>query len=217
MLGQWNGEATVERPEPLVMDEFLSELRDTMWDEAVFASGPEPEDAALVRLLRSNPDARWFDVQGTSKVEGAEALIARVLEATADTMASKYGWTPSDWRWGDHHELLFRHLSGSEMLRPLWRGPYEYPGFEATLSPAAGRTATHSASQRVIIDFSTAPPSGYGVYPGGQRGTPLDPYFYDTQIPTYLNFEYFRLRTPASPDRFSKDQVRSRQVFTPGE
>lgn len=217
MLQQWDGEATVERPEPLIMDEFLSLLRQMAWDESVFAGAPTPEDAPLVQLLRSDPDARWFDVQGTEPVEDADALLARVLEATADTMAAEYGWTPAEWRWGDHHQLLFPHLSGSEQLRSLWRGPYEYPGFAATLSPAAGRTATHSASQRVVIDFSTVPPTGYGVYPGGQRGRPLDPYFYDTQIPTYLNFEYFRLRTPSSPDQFSTEQVRSRQVLVPEE
>jgi penicillin amidase len=215
MLQTWNGEAGPDRPEPLVMDEFLSLLRRETWDEPVFATAPDPEDAQLAHLLRTRPEARWFDVQATDVREDASALLTRVLEATADTMAARYGWTPQDWRWGDHHELVVRHLSGSELLRPLWRGPYEYPGFAATLSPGRGRTVTHSASQRVLIDFSTSPPTGYGVYPGGQNGRPLDPYFYDTQLPTYLDFEYFPLRTAAEPGAFPRRQVRSRRTLVP--
>jgi penicillin amidase len=209
MLEEWTGKAAVDRPEPLVFDELLSLLREQMWDEPVFATAPNPEDAILVELLRTDPDARWFDVQATDTTEDASALLAQVLEATADTMATQYGWTPGAWRWGDHHTVRFRHLSGSEMLQPLWRGPYEYPGFAATLSPAGSRTTTHSASQRVIVDFSTTPPTGYGVVPGGQSGRPLDPNFYDTQIPAYLNFEYFRLKTPRMPSELSDDEVRS--------
>ncbi|MEF8795392.1 MAG: penicillin acylase family protein [Salinivenus sp.] len=215
LLQSWNGEAAHERPEPLVMDEFLSLLRRETWDETIFATAPAPEDAQLVHLLRTRPEARWFDVQATDAREDASALLTRVLEATADTMAAQYGWTPRAWRWGDHHELVVQHLSGSELLRPLWRGPYEYPGFAATLSPGRGRTVTHSASQRVLIDFSTTPPTGYGVYPGGQSGRPLDPYFYDTQLPTYLDFEYFPLRTPKAPSSFRDDQIRSRRTLIP--
>jgi len=217
LLRRWDGEASVGRAAPLVMDEFLQVLRREMWDEPVFARGPDPEDAVLVNLLRSDPDARWFDVQATDTTERAPGLLRRVLEVTADTMASAYGWTPDEWRWGDHHKLLVRHLSNSEAFRALGRGPYEYPGFAATLSPGRGRTVTHSASQRVVIDFSTTPPTGLGVYPGGQSGRPLDPYFYDTQIPTYLNFEYFPLQTAPSPSQFPRDDIRGRLTLRPQE
>lgn len=215
MLREWDGEAAIDRPEPLILDEFLSILRRMTWDEEEFQTAPTPEDAPLVELLRTQPDARWFDIQSTEEEEDADALLTHVLEATADTLASTYGWTPTEWRWGDHHKFLFRHLSGSEALRPLWRGPYEAPGFAATLFPGSGRTVTHSASQRVIIDFSSTPPTGYGVYPGGQRGHPFDPYYYDTQIPTYLNFEYFRYETAAKPSAFSDGDVRSTVTLTP--
>jgi len=215
MLRRWDGKASVGRSAPLVMDEFLQVLRREMWDEPVFAKGPDPEDAVLVHVLRSNPDARWFDVQDTDTTERASGLLRRALEVTVDTMASAYGWTPREWRWGDHHKLLIRHLSDSEALRALGRGPYEYPGFASTLSPGRGRTVTHSASQRVIVDFSKTPPTGLGVYPGGQSGRPLDPYFYDTQIPTYLNFEYFPFHTASSPSRFPEKEVRGRLELHP--
>jgi len=215
LLRRWNGEATVDRPEPLVMDEFLRALRRLTWDEPVFAAAPDPEDAVLVHLLRTQPHARWLDVQNTDTTEGARALLARTLESVADTMASRYGWDRSAWRWGDHHTLRVDHLSRIDAFRPLGRGPFEYPGFAATLSPGRGRTVTHSASQRVIIDFSTTPPAGRGIYPGGQSGRPLDPTFYDGQLPAYLNFEYAAFRTPRSPSALADDQVRSTRILEP--
>ncbi len=216
-LQQWDGAATVDRPEPLVMDAFLSVLRTQMWDEPLFSIGPDPSDAVLLDLLRAESDAQWFDVQDTPQREDADAFLRHVLDVTADTMASRYGWAPAEWRWGDQHNIVFRHLSGSEALRPLWRGPHVFPGFEATLSPGRGHTVTHSASQRVIIDFSTRSPTGYGVYPGGQSGRPLDPLFYDTQIPTYLDFAYFPLRTPSSPSAMEQSYVRAKQALVPSE
>jgi len=217
MLRTWDGEATVDRPEPLVFHEFLALLRDQAWDESVFAAGPDPEDAVLVELLRTTPDSRWLDVQATKTTEDATALLRRVLEATADTMASRYGWTPDAWRWGDHHRVQFRHLSGTDQLRALWRGPYDFPGFASTVLQAPGNPVRHTASQRVIVDFSTRPPTGSGVVPGGQRGRPLDPAFYDTQIPTYLEGRYFDLWTPAAPPALAHPKVRSTLELRPAD
>jgi penicillin amidase len=218
MLRRWNGEATLDRSEPLILKTFLDTLRTLAWDEPVFDDAPPPEDAPFVQLLQRRPQSRWFDVQSTPQVEeDGPALLAKALEATAATLTDRYGWNPSAWRWGDHHKVVFRHLSQTAALRPLWRGPFPYPGFAATVSPARGDTATHSASQRLIVDFSTNPPSGIGVVPGGQSGNPLHPQYYDTQIPAYVDFEYFDLRRPSTPADLPDDTVSRRTVLTPDE
>ena len=209
LLQEWTGEARVEQSAPLVMDEFLSALRRFAWDESEFAAAPDPEDAALVDLLRTEPRSRWLDIQATESRETADSLLAYTLEAVADTMAVQYGWTPDRWRWGDHHHLRLNHLTGTDALRPLGRGPFEIPGFAATLWPSRGRTATHSASQRVIVDFSTSPPTGRGVYPGGPSGRPLDPEAYDNQIRAYLDGDYYTYHMPTSPRDLDPPQVRS--------
>jgi penicillin amidase len=215
MLLDWEGEATPDHSAPLVLDTFLEVLRRRRWDEPIFAEGPDPSDAVLHRLLKSRPEARWFDIQDTRTRETAKEVFRDALETTVDSMTSRYGWRPDAWRWGAHHQLVLRHLTQTDALRSLWRGPFEYPGFEATLSPAAGRTVTHSASQRVVVDFGGEVPTGKGVVPGGQRGRPLDPYFYDTQIPSYLNFGYFDLRSPASPAGFDTTARQATQVLRP--
>lgn len=217
LLQRWDGEAAVDRPEPLVMDVFLTTLRRMTWDEPVFNGVPTPEDAPFVALLRTSPNARWFDVQDTPETEDARALLRRALEATAATLEARHGWDRDAWRWGDHHTILFRHLTQVDVFEALGRGPYEYPGFAATVSPARGRTATHSASQRLIVDFSARPPRGYGVIPGGQSGDPLDPNFYDQQLPSYLDFAYYDLLRPAEPEGLPASRTHAKLTLVPGD
>jgi len=209
MLRRWDGAAEVDRREPLVMDVFLRALRRLAWDEAVFATAPDPEDAVLLDLLQNRPSSRWLDIQATDPTEDAAGLLSHTLEAAADTMASRYGWAPTEWRWGDHHVLRVDHISGIESFEALGRGPFEMPGFAATLFPGRGRTVTHSASQRVIIDFSTTPPTGRGIYPGGQSGRPLDPETYDSQLAPYLDGTYYEYQVPAAPAELEASQTRS--------
>ncbi|MFQ5570151.1 MAG: penicillin acylase family protein, partial [Rhodothermales bacterium] len=213
-LAAWSGETTVDRPEPLVLDEFLRSLRGLAWDEPVFDGARRPGETILYRLLLENPSSTWLDVQATGVREDAAGLLRLALEATADTMAATYGGDVESWRWGDHHRIVFRHLTQSPFLRALWRGPYEYPGFASTLSPAGSRMTTHSASWRVIVDFSQTPPVGYGVYPGGQSGHPFSP-FYDSQVASYVQFEYYDLLKPSSQDAIDPSRISSRLSLHP--
>ena len=214
LLTAWTGETSVDRVEPLVLDEWLQTLRALAWDEPAFEGLRRPSESVLYDLLRHQPDASWLDVQATESREDAAGLLRLALEATADTLATRYGWDVEAWRWGDHHKVVFRHLTQTAALRSLWRGPIEYPGFASTLSPAGARTTTHSASWRMVVDFSQSPPVGYGVYPGGQSGNPFS-VFYDLHVPTYLAFDYYDLLKPASPDELDPDRVSSRLTLHP--
>ena len=198
LLARWDGETSVDRPEPLVLDEFLTALRELAWDEPVFDGAILPVETRLYRLLTEAPGDAWLDVRATPEREDAPALLRMALDTTVMRLSGRYGWGVMHWRWGDHHRILFRHLTRSEALRPLWRGPMPYPGFAATLSPAGARTTTHSASWRMIVDFSQDPPRGYGVFPGGAQGNPFGAH-YDDQIDAYVGFRYFPLRRPARP------------------
>lgn len=214
LLSAWSGETTVDRPEPLVLDEWLDILNPLAWDEPAFEGVRPPSEAILYGLLRHEPDAVWLDVQATEPREDAAGLLRLSLEAAADTLTARYGWDVDAWRWGAHHKVVFRHLTQSGALRALWRGPFEHPGFASTLSPAGGRPTTHSASWRMVVDFSQTPPAGFGVYPGGQSGNPFSA-FYDLQVPTYTQFDYYDLLKPASPDELDPDRASSRLTLLP--
>ncbi len=215
LLTGWDGVAALDRPEPLAMDHLLDALHRLTWDEAVFDGEETPTDAVMIALADRDPQSRWFDVVRTEASEDAPAVVGMALNEAADSLRSRYG-SIETWRWGNHHRVIFRHLTRSEQLRPLWRGPMPYPGFDATVSPARGRQATHSASQRLIVDFSSSPPRAFGVVPGGQSGDPLHPRFYDDQLGAYLAFEYYPLHLPLTPDALSDSLVTQRATLRPG-
>lgn len=198
LLCAWDGRASVDRPEPLVLKTFLSVLKRLAWDEPVFEALP-PHEGRLYHLLRTRKTAPWLDVQATEAREDAAGLLRLALDSTAAALARTYGWGTPHWRWGDQPGVIFRHLTRSEALRALWRGPFPWPGFDATLSPGGDRPTTHSASWRVVVDFSQSPPQGYGIYPGGQSGNPFSP-FYDLQLADYMAFRHYPLHKPAHPE-----------------
>ncbi|MEM8487901.1 MAG: penicillin acylase family protein [Bacteroidota bacterium] len=206
MLVNWEGVASVDRAEPLVLELYLENLRTLVWDEPAFDSLRNPMDARLYFLLANEIEGPWLDRQGTETVEGGADVMRSAIEQTVAQLQETYGWDSENWRWGDLHKVVFRHFTRSDALQGLWRGPYAFPGFAETLSPARNLTTTHSASWRMVVDFSTSPPTGYGVYPGGQSGNPFSP-FYDHHLDTYLKFEHFELFRPASPSEMPTDRI----------
>ncbi len=215
MLRDWNGDADLDRFEPLILDEFLHVLEAVTWDEFEDEGTRKPRQPQLYYLLTQEPTSVWLDVQETKlRRETAGDVLAMALAQTADSLEAKYGWDPDQWKWGDNHKVVFRHLTRNASLRSLWRGPYAYPGFASTLSPANSRPTTFSASWRVVMDFSQQPPVAYGVYPGGQSGNPASPY-YDAHIETYLNFQYFNLRKPNTPADLHPEFVSRTETLVP--
>ena len=214
LLTRWEGETTVDRPEPLVLDIYLKNLRRLTWDEPLFQRTRMPNEERLLALMTGQLAGDWADVQSTPAKESAADVMKMALESTVDSLNQGYGWDRTNWRWGKNHHVVFKHFTRSEALKALWRGPYEYPGFASTLSPARDRTTTHSASWRVVVDFSTQPPTGYGVYPGGQSGNPFSP-LYDEHIDHYINFKQYALLKPSTMDEMPRDRIASSLLLSP--
>ncbi|MEL7170681.1 MAG: penicillin acylase family protein, partial [Bacteroidota bacterium] len=171
--------------------------------------------------LIEDPGARWWDIQFTLGLENRDDLLRASLEAAARVLSNRYGPEPGDWTWGEHHAVEFQHLTQSEALRPLWRGPYPHPGFSRSVAPGTGSlrggwtsfTTTHAASWRMVVEFTASGPVGRGVYPGGQSGNPLSTH-YDDAIDVWRSFDYFDLQRPASPESVPEGR---RLTLTPAE
>jgi len=193
VLMNWDGYATVESKGTLALYEYLATLKRLTWDEPLFDGIPLPNEIELSIFLEEG--SKWFDLHETPEIEDAEMIMALALDETGQILQDQYG---DDWTWGRHHKILFRHLTQTDALDILWRGPYSYPGFNQTLGPADGMTVTSSASWRVGVDFSQQPPVGSGIYAGGQSGSPLSDY-YDLQILDYVNYQTYPLHKPQVP------------------
>ncbi len=191
---------------------------------------PKPAESRLFMLLRDRPSLSWFDVVGTPGREDAAGLLREALEAAAhrleavtagrvgSTGASRAGTRPDDvpesMRWGRHRKIEFQHLIGGPALAALGRGPFEYSGYRETLSPASDQISHHSASWRVIVDFSSGEPRGRGIYPGGQRGNPFSR-LYDLHLPAYLAVEYYDLFKPSASGELGEARLRSETFVHP--
>jgi penicillin G amidase len=213
---EWGGYAGIEESGPLAFHYFLASLRRLAWEKPPFRGRRSPSTSVLYQRLADSPEAPWWNVEGTGQTERAPDLLRLALEAASDSLEARAGGDPTGWRWGDRHSLLIRHITRAEPLRPFWRGPFAFPGFEATLSPAGGNPTLATASWRVVVDFAGETPRGWGVYPGGQSGDPLSAR-YDSFIPTFLAFEYFELLRPATPGEIPVERVSSRLSLTPGK
>lgn len=213
-LRNWDGVAEADRPEPLIFHHFLRELRALTWDESVFVGGRMPSEGVLYRLLRDSPESEWFGREGSDEVEIAADILRLAIESAGRRLRARHGEDMSHWRWDDENRVVFRHLTRSEALRSLWRGPFPFSGFAETLSPARGTPVVHSASWRVVLDFSTSPPTARGIYPGGQSGDPISR-LYDSHIENYLAFRYYRLEMAASPEDHTEFDRMVRVNFIP--
>lgn len=226
-LTAWDGDMALDEEAPIALHYLLETLRELTWDEDAFFDvrvGPDgdtldgeirlprPDELRMYDLLDDNPDAAWLDVQATPERETARDLLRMALDTAARELSERYGPAGDDWLWGERHKIRFDHLVGA--LEPLGRGPFSYPGYDETLSPASDTLATHSASWRVVVDLSGDRPRGEGVYPGGQSGNPFSR-FYDLHLQTYLNFDYYELLKPSSPSDLDGEQVLHRAVLRP--
>jgi len=186
-LVAWDRRMTTASHEATLFAALADTLYDLVWDEPVFEDIPRPH---FVRMFaepgRDAPevDAVWFDRVSTPAVETLADLLREAIRRQEPPSESA--------AWGDVHTLQIRHITRSPALRALWRENMPYPGWNETLSPARGMRATHSASWRVVVDFSGGQPRAWGVYPGGQSGNPFSR-LYDAHVDTFVAFDYYAL------------------------
>ena len=124
----------------------------------------------LISLLREAPD------------ELRSQIMADSLDAAIEEVSSLLGNTPSAWRWGDIHQIGFRHpLSDSATrkavfdLEPVGRGG---DGYTPNATRGPGYTQASGASYRHILDLADWDRSVFTSTPG-QSGQPGSPHYSD--------------------------------------
>ncbi len=194
-LLDFDGNMMLESSSARLFTWFLDRFVNSVWDEDVFKGGSTPKEIYILDLIASGNET-WFDVQGTAEVETHRDLLRLALDKTGEKWKED-GY--ADRTLGETQSLIVRHITRSEALKSLWRGPYPFPGYKETLSPAKSNPVYSSASWRVVVDFSTSPPTAKGVYPGGQSGNPLSDH-YDLHMQNYVSFTYYPLSLSDNPD-----------------
>ncbi|MDA1027905.1 MAG: penicillin acylase family protein [Bacteroidetes bacterium] len=199
VLLSFDGEMALSSKEAGLFAAFMKTLIELTWDEQVFSGSNKPKEIRILDLFATK-DEKWFDRVTTPEVETLNDLLRQTLDEEGEKWKND-SFTQREWQ--EERSLVVRHITRSEALKSLWRGPFPFPGYSETLSPAPSNPTYWSASWRVVVDFSTSPPQAWGVYPGGQSGNPFS-MLYDDHLQKYVNFDYYRLKLPASPSEMNQ-------------
>lgn len=188
LLKDWNYRFDKELSAPVLFLEWSDQIYQLLWDELwVYQDSVEilqPSNWRTVEMMNEHLLNVFWDIKATEKTETPQMVVTQAFFKMKETLGEKL--EDKSYTWQQHRGTYIAHLSGS--IKPF--GRYDIPTNGFRLAPnAVSKTA--GPSWRMVVELGDEP-RGYGVYPGGQSGTPSSP-FYDNMIDTWVKNEYFEL------------------------
>ena len=171
LLRGWDGAMQVDRPQPLLFNEWVRAFEASLLRRAGVPAGVAGARYDLVAYSLSPAGAWWC--QGDCGPQLAASLQDAVAALTA-----RHGPAPDAWRWGAEHQAVFAHplLGQVPVLAQLASWSVEQPGDDTTLYRGGTRpdswTSVHGAAYRGVYDLADPDRSLFEVAPG-QSGHPL--------------------------------------------
>ncbi|WP_106588534.1 penicillin acylase family protein [Salsuginibacillus halophilus] len=153
-------------------------------------SGKEGIVDNMIRSAADGEPGAWIAARG-----GLEGLALESLQKAIDEGRDELGASPSDWEWGDFHQVTFEHPLGAvPPLNYLFNpGTQPMDGSPITVQAAGyddeapGEVAT-AAGWRGVMDLNDLSESYHSVAPG-QSGHRFSPW-YDDQIDDWIEGNY---------------------------
>jgi penicillin amidase len=217
LLAQWDRRYTKENERSVLFEYAMQALDSVTWDELA-ASGDTsgrrvftPSSTVLAVLLRQPASPWWDDHRTPDVVEARDQILAASLAAGYRRLVAEHG--PAEgggWRWDKvrhqniWHLLRFKSLSALDI--PVQGGP-------GLINPSSG-AGTHGASWRMVVDLGPVV-RAWGVYPGGQSGNPLSPWYAD-RVAKWANGELDELPFPMDPEALPAERRLRAVVVTGG-
>jgi len=155
----WDAVLSTDSAAALIYEYWIAQL-----PRAVF--GPEAgKDVDLETLLE------------TLETRPQEKALSDSLHAALDEIQRSAGPDLASWRWGDVHQILFRHPLNHQAFN---RGPVARPGDANSVNATSGAAfqQTNGASYRQILDLSDWDRSVMTNVPG-ESGDPESPHYSD--------------------------------------
>lgn len=178
ILKEWNRLYTRDNGGAALFEEVMRELRNFTWDELADADGRRaatPSDAVMLELLHQPRSIWWDDRRTRTVVETRDAILARALAASYDTLAVRYGAPDANgWAWDRFAKVDIRHLLGLPGFSVLG---LVTDGGRGTLNPAPG-SGGFGPSWRLVVELGPQV-RAWDTYPGGQSGNPASPAYED--------------------------------------
>jgi penicillin amidase len=210
MLGEGDRLYTKSNKRAVLFEQCMTQLTRLLWDELRIDSthwAPIPSDMMTAVLLRDSSNA-WWDNRGTREIETRDEILVRALNDGYAATLKAYGDPGERWEWDHIRFANIFHLLG---LPALSREKIPVQGGTSTLWPSSGN-GRHGPSWRMVVELDSVP-KAWAIYPGGQSGNPLSPY-YDNRIAKWSAGELDTLMVPRTPDDISKSHRSSVLRFT---
>jgi penicillin amidase len=213
LLAEWDRRYGMDNERAVLFEYALQALDNATWDELAVPGDTTgrrvyaPSSTVLAALL-GRPASPWWDDHRTPLVvETRDQILAGSLAAGYRRLVAEHGPPErSGWRWDKvrhqniWHLLRFKSLSALDI--PVQGGP-------GLLNPSSG-AGTHGASWRMVVDLGPVV-RAWGVYPGGQSGNPVSPWYAD-RIPKWAHGELDELPFPADPEALPAERRLSTTV-----
>lgn len=187
LLADWTGEASRDRPEPLLLASWAQHLAQAIFaDEAPELAEPDAPAriALLIEVLTHHRS--WCDDVSTPAVEGCDEMIERSLEQTLTDLRADWHREPAALRWGEAHAARFVPpvLARVPLLRDWAARAVPTDGDNATVNQGGYRLDgprfphVHGPGLRAVFDLADPAASRFVIVPG-QSAHPQSPHYAD--------------------------------------
>lgn len=193
ILQDWDYDFQADATGPVLFHEWWTAFNELVWDEFDPQEAVEyrtPEAWRTIELLQDHPALAYWDLRETETREDLSAITTQAFIKMFEKI--KPHLDDGSYNWGKHWSLNINHLARIDAFS---RQDIEVGGYNQALN---AMNRVNGPSWRMIVEF-TEPMKAYGIYPGGQVGTPGHP-FYDHMITPWSKGEYFPLHLWATPE-----------------
>jgi penicillin amidase len=163
------------------------------------ADGGDQWMQAVAGLLQKPRSAWWDDKRTAGVTEGESEILRKALVDARLQLTRELGKEPSDWQWGELHQLTLHHqVLGQDVpdfvSQIFNRGPIDLPGGSAIVdangwNASVGFGVDWAPSMRMVVDLSNLDRSRW-VNQTGNSGHAFAAN-YDDQIDAWANNELF--------------------------
>jgi len=163
-----------------IFDSWWKAFYDLTWKDEFETTNETlrwPTRDRTIKMLLTNPDAKWFDNLQTPNRETCADIISQAFNTAVDNLRRKQGNPGVAWQWGKVRPTEIEHLAG---LDGFGSGPFETGGTAGVINAISGG---NGPSWRMLVQMGPKV-QGYGVFPGGQSGNPGS-FYYTNMLQTW--------------------------------
>jgi len=181
-LKNWDYKYSADTPAPFYFEELCYLIEESVWDElkSETFNFTKPDFWRLYQLVLENPEDEYFDIKATSAKETFQTLVGQAFAKASEEIDFT-----KDNTWAKTSPTRVMHL-------------INIPAYSRTdLSTGGNGDVLKAVNQgfgpswRMVVELGETT-KAWGVYPGGQSGNPLSP-FYDNMVDDWAKGNYNEL------------------------